>query len=345
MPPSGGAVPAGFSPVSFTAVSAQQYWLLGEAPCANPVCTSIVRTTDGGARFVGIPAPQAPLASSGATGSGSGIDTLRFADALDGYAFASSPGGSLWETHDGGAQWSEPSFVATKTVMGFATAGGYAFALVGSCQGGTCSGVALERAAVQSANWSEISLPVPSGVSQVADMTVHGSKIWISLTTAVAQANQLLVIGTGSGAHFSTSQSPCYAGLGGAIMASSDSVLWAVCPTGNLGEVFRSTDGGQHWSVLQGAGEIANGAVMAPASDTTAVLEPSSQAQLLRTTDGGSTWTSVPGTSANGPAWTWIGFTDSSVGSALREQTGPSSAQLWRTSDGGASWTGPVPIR
>ncbi|HET9059878.1 MAG TPA: hypothetical protein VFN61_08145, partial [Acidimicrobiales bacterium] len=67
-----------------------------------------MRTTDGGAHFVGVPAPQAPLVSGGAASPGSAIDTLRFADALDGYAFASGPGGPLWETHDGGAQWSQP---------------------------------------------------------------------------------------------------------------------------------------------------------------------------------------------------------------------------------------------
>ena len=98
--PAGGPVPSGFDPLSFTAISADQYWLLGEAPCSNPVCTSIVRTTDGGAHFVGLPAPTAPI-----TTTGGGINTLRFADTLDGYAFATGPGGEFWDTHDGGEQW------------------------------------------------------------------------------------------------------------------------------------------------------------------------------------------------------------------------------------------------
>ena len=43
-----GAVPAGFQPVSFTAVSERDFWLLGTVPCHGGRCTAIVRTTDGG---------------------------------------------------------------------------------------------------------------------------------------------------------------------------------------------------------------------------------------------------------------------------------------------------------
>ena len=91
--PAGGTVPSGFDPVSFTAVSPSEYWLLGDAPCSNPVCTSIVRTTDGGSHFVGLPAPASPLLEG--QGSSTGINTLRFADDLDGYAFATGSGGRV----------------------------------------------------------------------------------------------------------------------------------------------------------------------------------------------------------------------------------------------------------
>src|SRR5579859_5544624 len=45
LPPAGGPVPAGFGPQSFTAISEYTWWLLGDAPCSSPPCTSIVRTT------------------------------------------------------------------------------------------------------------------------------------------------------------------------------------------------------------------------------------------------------------------------------------------------------------
>ena len=183
-------------------------------------------------------------------------------------------------------------------------------------------------------------------------MTVHGTDLWFSLTTGATQSNQLLVAGTGSGASFTTYQSPCFAGLAGSIQATSASVVWSACPTGMLAEAFRSTDGGAQWKPLSALGEIENSALLSPASDTAAVLQPSS-GQLMRTEDGGATWKTVAG-SPGGGTWTWIGFTDSNTGSGLLAEAnipanwpwpkGPSPEELWRTSDGGATWSGPVNI-
>ncbi len=112
-----------------------------------------------------------------------------------------------------------------------------------------------KRSAVSADQWSAIDVPVPAGTDQVAAMTVHGRDLWFSLTTSASQANQLLVSGTASGAHFSTGPSPCFSGLGGSIEASSADVLWAMCPTGMMAEAFRSTDGGSQWEPLS-AGEL-----------------------------------------------------------------------------------------
>ncbi len=340
--PAGGPAPSGFQPVSFTAVSPSEYWLLGTAPCSNPVCTSVLRTTDGGTGFVGLPAPPVPLASG--FGNSSGIDTLRFADPLDGYAFAPG-GGQFWDTHDGGEHWAEPAFMAGRSLLAFGTGAGYAFALVGTCQGGTCSAVSLQRSAVGADNWTALDVPVPSGVSGLAAMTVHGSDLWISLTTSATQANQLLVIGSASGASFTTAQSPCYAGLGGSLAAASSEVVWAVCPTGMLAGAYRSSDGGRSWTSLgQATGELPNSALLAAASATTAVLSPGSSGGMLRTTDGGATWSPVPSPAGSGN-WAWAGFTSATVGAALRSSGGTSQAeQLYRTTDGGATWTGPVAL-
>jgi photosystem II stability/assembly factor-like uncharacterized protein len=346
----GGPVPSGFDPLSFTAISADQYWLLGEAPCSNPVCTSIVRTTDGGAHFVGLPAPTAPITST----TGSGINTLRFADTLDGYAFATGPGGEFWDTHDGGGQWAEQGFLSGRQLLAFGTGGGYVFALAGSCQQGNCSSVVLDRSPVGSDQWSALTVPgLSGGVDQLATMTVHGTNLWFSLTSSLNQAHQVLVAATGSGSSFATYASPCFSGLGGSIQASSSDVLWAVCPTGMEAQAFRSADGGAKWSTLD-VGELENSALLAPASDSSAVLEPSAQGQFLRTDDGGATWHSVYPSSSGDFWWSWAGFTDSNIGSALRTESnppagwpfpnGPSPQQLWRSSDGGMTWSGPVVI-
>lgn len=213
--PAGGAVPSGFDPVSFTAISPSEYWLLGDAPCANPVCTSIVRTTDGGSHFVGIPAPTSPVIE-GTGASTTGVNTLRFADGADGYAFATGPGGAFWDTHDGGEQWAQPGFLAGRELLGFGTGGGYALAVVGTCADGSCSAVTLERAPVTSDRWSALSVPVPDGSDQLVSMAVHGSELWISVTTSARQANQLLVAGAGSGRGSRRTRARASRGSGGA---------------------------------------------------------------------------------------------------------------------------------
>ena len=65
-------------------------------------------------------------------------------------------------------------------------------------------------------------------------MAVHGSDLWFSVTTAATQSNQLLVASSNSGTTFATYKSPCFAGLGGAIEASSTIALGGL-PNGNAG--------------------------------------------------------------------------------------------------------------
>jgi photosystem II stability/assembly factor-like uncharacterized protein len=119
-----------------------------------------------------------------------------------------------------------------------------------------------------------------------------------------------------------------------------------------LSEAFASEDGGAQWVGLSSTGEMDNSAQLAPASATTAVLVESGQGPLLRTDDGGATWHTVYPSGNGALSWTWMGFTDSGTGSALRTEAtapagwpwpnGPLPEQLWRSTDGGTTWSGPV---
>jgi photosystem II stability/assembly factor-like uncharacterized protein len=342
-PPAGGPVPAGFEPASFTAISDQQFWLLGNAPCSHPVCTSIVRTSDGGRHFVGIPAPTAPL-STGTTGAG--ISQLRFADQLDGYAYGGrlAQGSALWETHDGGAHWRR----TLSQVLGFATGGGNAYVLTGTCDSGKCAFLRLLHSPVTSDHWSATPLNVGAASSPIA-MTAHATSLWLSITPdATRPQHQLLLYSSDGGANLRRQQSPCVPGLGASLEAASSTALWAVCPTGMLSAAWRSADAGATWAPASRRQELVNSAHLAAASGTTAVVAPGGGSRLLLTTDGGRVYNQVFGRGSGSASWMFLGFTDPSTGSGLlevgySERTGV-QAQLWRSSDGGVHWHGPVHI-
>jgi hypothetical protein len=142
--PAGGPVPANFQPTSVTFVSSKVGWAIGQGGtsghCANAnpsICTSIVRTMDGGQAWKGIPAPS--------TNQVSGI---RFLDGTNGWAY----GPDLWSTHDGGSDWAQVS-TGGKQVIGLETAGHAAFALFATCASDTvgtpadCTSYTLETTA------------------------------------------------------------------------------------------------------------------------------------------------------------------------------------------------------
>lgn len=335
-PPAGGPVPRNFDPVSFTAISDRRFWLLGTAPCPRRICTSIVRTTDGGAHFVGIPAPVAPLARSG---SDPGVAALRFANRLDGFAGADGLPQPLYATHDGGLHWRR----TLGDVLAFTVSGGRVYAVTGSRAGDTVRGLRLASSPADADRWRTTALPVPAGSSLLA-ITAHGGSVWLSLTPAGNPRAQALLYSRDSGITLSLATSPCTPGLGGDLQAASARVLWAVCPTGTMAAAWRSTDAGAQWTQLTAPGlELSNGARLGVISESAAVIAPGGIARPLRTTDGGRSFAPVSGPQGAQASWEWIGFTDPSTGSALLAGAG-GPARLWRSADGGADWSGPVAI-
>jgi hypothetical protein len=311
------AVPAAFEPVSFTAVSERDFWLLGTASCrGGRRCTAIVRTADGGRTFAAVRAPALP--TSGTT------PQLRFADRLDGFAFVPWSG-LFYATHDGGASWRR---LALGRVLGFATGAGNVYVVTSR---------RLEYSRVSADAWHSQPLPFASDGSPVA-LVAHGASLWLlgSRSSARPSPTDELARSTDAGRTFVTGAGPCVPGLGGELAPTSPRVVWAVCPTGMLGGAWRSTNAGMSFVRLR-TPQLVNAAQVAPASESTAVLERGFAARLLRTTDGGKTWHPAR-TPAGGASIIWVGFTDARVGAAL-VQTRTEATMLWRTQDGGATWS------
>ena len=140
--PAGGAVPAGFVPYSSTWISASDGWVLGRRPVQQG-SVHVGRPHAGrGRRGVGIPAPVATLqTSSGGSGQ---VGQIRFADALDGWAF----GSALYATHDGGATWVKQSLGSDGSgarVTSLESSGGQAWAAVNAARSPPPPGRARRR--------------------------------------------------------------------------------------------------------------------------------------------------------------------------------------------------------
>jgi photosystem II stability/assembly factor-like uncharacterized protein len=317
----GTSVPTGFEPLSFTAVSRSDFWLLGTVPCRVGRCAAIVRTTDGGRTFAAVGAPALPTSVN--------TPELRFADRRDGFAFVPWRG-LFYATHDGGATWRR---LGLGRVVGFGTGAGRVFVVTTR---------RLLTSPVSADAWSGRALPFPSDGSAL-NLAAHGPTVWLLGTrpSRGPMSRDELARSSDAGRTFATMAGPCVPGLGGALAPTSARVVWAVCPTGMSAAAWRSVDGGVAFARLP-TPPLVNSAQIAPASATTAVLVRGFESRLLRTTDGGETWR-APRTPGHATGVLWAGFTDARVGSALVQTHGQETA-LWRTTDGGATWSA-VPVR
>ncbi len=340
--PAGGPVPASFTGYDLTWVSNDDGWALGTAPCGNPPCTSILRTTDGGKSWVGIPAPRAFLAATDTcTDACDQISNLRFANRLVGYAYGPN---SFFLTTDGGASWRKQ-------------AGGYAYGLevvdsavlrvsaqAAGCEPG-CT-FRLQRAAIGSDSWQDVALP-PGGRSAWAQLAASGSTVVLATHANAAggaeDATAVLFTSRDGGSSWHAVGEPCpRIGTGEVdswnVTVAPDGSITVLCvPRGPFrkGTVFTmtSTDGAHFTAGTPVPGQKPPAAVGAVSATGLFVLDLD---VLYRSTDAGAHWTQLPAPRGGND----LGFESPTVGrviGAAQSLTPPDGT--WTTTDGGQSWT------
>jgi hypothetical protein len=228
--PTTGAGAPGFTPESFTAVSDDDYWVLGTVPCDGTSCPAIMRTTDGGRHFVSVLAPPIPVASN------TTFDyDLRLADDHDGFAFSTSglPTSQIfYATHDGGVSWHQ---VPLGDVVWFATGDGFAYVIVDECSPASepCNSYQMLRSPVSDDAWRSVAMPFSVAPGNGIELATHRSSLWLMSTTgANANAVNTIAHSTDAGNTFTVARGPCTPGLPGTLEPSSNTVIWAYCPTG-----------------------------------------------------------------------------------------------------------------
>jgi len=323
----GNPVPPDFEPVSMTFVSASEGWVLGTAPCAAGPCTSIVRTTDGGASWERVAAPPAPLASNGSAGLSPGLSYLRFASPLDGFAF----GSQLWVTRDGGAGWQRVQLPGT--IGDLETSAGLVYASVMS-QDRT---VTIYRSLASGGPWT----PVPGLPAKVSGapgrITLHGTAAWIILGGGLyaTQAGQ-------SWAREPVSCPPGYAMASAAAYSTQQVTLLCTgnSGTGSQGKIlYSSSDGGASFTLMGNAptGGDQFDQLAQPAAQHIFMAAFSVLTLLDVSGDGGRTWTTALNINDGGLGWSDFGFTTPVQGAAIYGN-GKAGSHMYMTWDAGQTW-------
>ncbi|HEY6538322.1 MAG TPA: hypothetical protein VI138_04685 [Candidatus Dormibacteraeota bacterium] len=332
--PSATGSASGFEAASVTFVSATQGWALGTAPCAKGRCLAVVQTDDAGASWSRLKPPPTGYSEEG------GVDGIRFADSLDGWAFGSS---QLWATHDAGASWTRVEIPGWPSAdfFGLETADGVVYlTFVGS--------VAQDRVRVASSpvgsndfTVSPTSVERGAGPVPYTELVVQGAGAWLlQVDRTVIGGAQL------AGTRWTEWAPPCVQANGAAVLAASSARdLFAVCDQGVWGpaspvgdRAWVSSDGGSSFSLLPTAlpSLTSAGPSLGPiASPSPTVIAIGDGTSILASFDGGGSWSTV--FSGSKPI-TYLGFTTPSQGVAISSPYQGAPGSLLMTHDGGHSW-------
>jgi len=324
--PPGGPVPAGFRVSSMTFVSASDGWVLGTTKtCAHAPCTSVLRTTNGGRSWVGIPAPKFRLISGT---SSAGLIRMRFADSLDGFAY----GSQLWATHNGGSTWRHvrqlPGYITD-----LETSAGVVYAVTTNT-GTSKQRVYSSRAGTNS--WHRVSgLPVTSGYSGPGTITLHGTAAWIIL------GGRLYASQTGSSWTKEPFRCPAHLSIASIGAYSSQQITLLCTGLVALGStakvVYASSNGGATFTRRGTPSQAGDGGLLAEATPRHLFLASSSGANFIYgSRNGGRTWHNSLFLTG-GTGWNDFGFTTATQGVAV-EGYPTIGSHLWITYNAGRSW-------
>ena len=330
--PSGQPVASGFQPESVTAISEDDFWVLGASGCTSSVCASkILQTVDGGRSFSTIQVPPSYyLAGNDPTPGPPTVTDIRFADPSNGWVF----GDTLWATHNDGSTWSQLTF--GNHLLGVEQlepgANGYVYAVFEICTDPTtavgCS-YPLMRSQAGTNTWSVISPPGnPVGRPTFG---VHGDTLWVMYFGGTSGRDWR---SNDDGLSWARGSMPCTSDPAGSFDPVSSSVIWAFCATGMLGGPSVSTNGGMTWTTPPSIDLFTNGEMVAALTARHAFVGGGGNG-LRVTEDGGDTYQLIP--ELDGAVW--AGFTDSEVGYVLTLNQNTQASKLWRTTNAGATWS------
>jgi hypothetical protein len=349
-------VPGNFRPTSVTFVGPRTGWVIGQAltpgHCATQVCTSVARTDDAGRTWAGRPAPMA-----GAADGATGLSQIRFLNLDDGWAY----GPQLYATHDGSKTWA-PVDTGGLRVTALETVGDRVFALWASCTGNgpayavNCTRFTLYSASAGGGAWAPVGTSTTGltdgAASEAAELVLTGTRGYLLAPGGALYAGP--VDGGGPWKQVSTLVSSCPVGQARADGQPTGALLGAVnsrdlllaCASASSGAnpsvstqqkfIYSSPDGGVSWRQLSTAPAAGVAFGLAASPKESVVLATDQGIDLLPS--GETSWQTAT-LRGGGPAggFGYIGMTTDEQGIALPAD--PSAGTVWFTFDGGQTWT------
>jgi hypothetical protein len=355
-------VPPNFQPSSITFVSGLSAWAIGQAgtpgTCVNTdpyICTSIVRTTDGGKTWQGGPAPD-----TGAPSGGTGVGGVRFLNSTYGWAF----GPELWSTDDGGTNWTKVETSGAR-VTDLETSDHRAYALwANGCAASSsnapaadfaanCSSYTLMTATAGSGVWTPVG-PATSGLTNggtptSAVLALTGSNGYLLAPDGAVYSGAIggtwTQVGT-SGCKPGPAQADGLPGNAQLALVGPQQ-LWIACGGTSAGTppaLYESDNGGSSWTQPPAASWSGISDLSAIGVTTSLAAAPNGTLTLATTTGiyylpaGGERWQASNATGAGAPkgGFSYVGMTTDDQGVAVPADM--SLHEVWMTTDGGASW-------
>lgn len=340
-------MPSGFEPASVTFVSPDLGYVLGTTTsCASPPCTSVVRTTDGGQHWIGVPAPRTVLSVGSASGAYPGVSRIRFADPFNGFAY----GPSLYVTHDGAKSWR--SLPVPARIIGLSISAGRVTFLESPCTSNASCGGTVELL-TGPATGNSFTRVTEARVSQTLaqqPLVMHGNAGFAVL--GPGQFGPSIVDATADGRTWRSFPDPCAAAAGTSLAdfaAPDTTYLFSLC----IGEPAGGTASKRVMMTRNGKTELAgtlaggnNNAAITAASDQVLVAALFGvRGELVRSTDAGHTWQPVNYFQDGGAPFIDLAFTTPAQGVAVHGlPRNPASGaplmpdELIMTNDAGESW-------
>lgn len=330
------------NPTSFSFVSANDGWVLDQAPCLRGrLCElALWATHDGGRSWDSIKPPAVILLESD-------FYRVRFATLSDGYLF----GPSLWSTHDGGISWASvpfphvgPNGAAAPRIEQLEISGGIATATVST--GDPEARYDVMTSPVDHDEWTaRFRIPSPSAAPvSNTELAVHGANVFVVVNARTVAGNARFV-----GGRWQTWVTPCF-GFGGAatVAASSSNDVVMLCVDGTYFgtprvAIYASSDAGTTFTPTAVPPPATGGGCLASPTTASVIFFATTGASssFVTTFDGGKTWQHVP-TASPMASCVEMGFTTPTQGLAVMTDERGSHVEITR--DGGRTWSS-LPLR